>query len=221
MRLYGQCCTMTFLSVDTMPIRNIQRRIIQCISPYAMAFCVFIAVWCRKIQRAAVCLMVFAVNGGSSLQDDGRDTPVSSCQRACALWTPKAAHSALRFSRAKGARQESMKAEKAKFGAGLSQARQWLTLRVSAEEKRRVEEQAALAGLSVSEYMRRTGFSGAGGGRPIVAAADEAMLRELRRVGGLLKHHFVTAQSVGSGEELSEALRVLTRTIEHITTHFR
>ena len=110
-----------------------------------------------------------------------------------------------------------MKAKKAKSGAGLSAARQWLTLRVSPEEKQRVAEQAALAGLSASEYMRRNVF----GGRPIVAAADEAMLRELRRVGGLLKHHFVTAQSVGSGEELSEALRVLSRTIEHITTHFR
>ena len=110
-----------------------------------------------------------------------------------------------------------MKTEKAKPGAGLSQARQWLTLRVSPEEKQRVEQQAAIAGLSASEYMRRHIF----GGRPVVAAADEAMLRELRRVGGLLKHHFMTAQSAGSGEELSEALRVLSRTIEYITTRFR
>ena len=110
-----------------------------------------------------------------------------------------------------------MKAQKAQSGAGFSHARQWLTLRVSAEEKERVEQQAAIAGLSASEYMRRHVF----GGRPVVAAADEAMLRELRRVGGLLKHHFVTAQSVGSGEELSEALRVLSHAIERITTHFR
>ena len=110
-----------------------------------------------------------------------------------------------------------MKAQKAKSGAGFSHARQWLTLRVSPKEKQQVEQQASIAGLSASEYMRRHVF----GGRPVVAAADEAMLRELRRVGGLLKHHFVTAQSVGSGEELSEALRVLTRAIEQITTHFR
>ena len=110
-----------------------------------------------------------------------------------------------------------MKAKKAKSGAGFSHARQWLTLRVSAEEKQQVGQQASIAGLSASEYMRRHVF----GGRPVVAAADEAMLRELRRVGGLLKHHFETARSVGCGEELSEALRVLTRAIEHITTHFR
>lgn len=109
-----------------------------------------------------------------------------------------------------------MKAKKAESGAGLSQARQWLTLRVSAEEKQRVAEQASLAGLSVSEYMRRIVF----GGRPIVAAADAAMLRELRRVGGLLKHHFALAQRVGSSESLSEALRLLTRTIEQVSNAF-
>lgn len=109
-----------------------------------------------------------------------------------------------------------MKAKHTKTDAGLSQARQWLTLRVSTEEKQRVEEQASLAGLSVSEYMRRTVF----GGRPVVAAADAAMLRELRRVGGLLKHHFETAQHVGSGEQMNEALRLLARTIERIGNAF-
>ena len=114
-----------------------------------------------------------------------------------------------------------MKAEKAQSGAGLSQARQWLTLRVSAEEKQRVEEQAALTGLSVSEYMRRTVF----GGRPVVAAADAAMLRELRRVGGLLKHHFATVQQAGLGEDISaqmsDTLRLLSRSIEIISRTFR
>ena len=114
-----------------------------------------------------------------------------------------------------------MKAEKAQSAAGLSHARQWLTLRVSAEEKQRVGEQAALAGLSVSEFMRRTVF----GGRPIVAAADEAMLRELRRVGGLLKHHFATVQQVGLGdgiaEQMSDTLRMLSRSIEIVSRTFR
>ena len=109
-----------------------------------------------------------------------------------------------------------MNAKNTKTGAGLSPSRQWLTFRVSAEEKQRVEEQASLAGLSVSEYMRRTVF----GGRPVVAAADAAMLRELRRVGGLLKHHFEAAQRSGSGEQMGEALRLLTRTIERIGSAF-
>ena len=114
-----------------------------------------------------------------------------------------------------------MNAENTKTGAGLSQSRQWLTLRVSAEEKQRVEEQASLAGLSLSEYMRRTVF----GGRPVVAAADAAMLRELRRVGGLLKHHFTTLQQAGLGEgiaaQMSDTLRLLSRCIERISLAFR
>ena len=49
-------------------------------------------------------------------------------------------------------------------------------------------EEAAFAGLTVSEYMRRRFF----GGRPILAQADASMLREMRRIGGLLKHNFET-----------------------------
>ena len=114
-----------------------------------------------------------------------------------------------------------MKAEKAQSGAGLSQARQWLTLRVSPKEKQQVEQQASIAGLSASEYMRRHVF----GGRPVVAAADAAMLRELRRVGGLLKHHFATVQQAGLGEgisaQMSDTLRLLSRSIETISRTFR
>ena len=109
-----------------------------------------------------------------------------------------------------------MKTKKAETSAGLSVTRQWLTLRVSADEKMRVEAQAALAGLSASEFMRRRIF----GGRPVVAAADEAMLRELRRVGGLLKHYFVVLQKAGVNPEiiglLESTLRLLARTVERI-----
>jgi len=55
-------------------------------------------------------------------------------------------------------------------------------VRVTAGEKARLREDAALASLSVSELVRRRYF-----GRPILARADQAMVRELRRLGGLLK----------------------------------
>lgn len=90
-------------------------------------------------------------------------------------------------------RQKGMNTKRADTGAGFSPARQWLTLRVSQEEKKRAEEQATSAGHSVSEYMHRRVF----GGRPVVALTDEAMLRELRRVGGLLKHNFETVRQTG------------------------
>ena len=53
------------------------------------------------------------------------------------------------------------------------------TFRLTAEEDARIEKQAAVAGISVSEYMRRLFF----GGRPIVAKSDEQAIRELRRLG--------------------------------------
>jgi hypothetical protein len=58
------------------------------------------------------------------------------------------------------------------------------TLRLTAGEDARLEAQADMAGISVSEYMRRLFF----GGRPIIARTDDRMIRELRRMGGLLKH---------------------------------
>jgi len=58
-----------------------------------------------------------------------------------------------------------------------------INVRLTSAEKARLREDADLAGLSVSELVRRRYF-----GRPIVANADAVMLKELRRLGGLLKH---------------------------------
>lgn len=91
-----------------------------------------------------------------------------------------------------------------------------ISLRVTLQEKARLEEQASIAGLSVSEYMRRKFF----GGRPIIAKTDETMVRELRRVGGLVKYNFETLRQAGGNQEcydqLSETLRLLRKTIEQI-----
>ena len=58
-----------------------------------------------------------------------------------------------------------------------------LNLRLTADEKAKLKEDADLAGLSMSELVRRRYF-----GRPIIASSDAIMLKELRRLGGLLKH---------------------------------
>ena len=100
---------------------------------------------------------------------------------------------------------------------GKYAAKQWLTLRVTEYEKKRLAEQAAVAGLSVSEYLRRL----LSGGSPILAHTDERMIRELRRQGGLLKSNFVTLRQSGASPELmeymEELLRRLGQTIERIT----
>ncbi len=70
-----------------------------------------------------------------------------------------------------------------------------IAVRLTPDEKARLRDDAGLAGLSVSELVRRRYF-----GRPIVAGTDMVMVRELRRMGGLLKHIHNTADGVYSRE---------------------
>lgn len=84
------------------------------------------------------------------------------------------------------------------------------TLRLSEREDARLMEHAAVAGLSVSEYMRRLFF----GGRPIIASTDAQMIRELRRMGGLLKHLSVTRPDAAA--EMREALASIRQAIDRL-----
>lgn len=90
------------------------------------------------------------------------------------------------------------------------------TLRLTAEEDKKLTRQAEAAGISVSEYMRRLFF----GGRPIIARTDDQTIRELRRLGGLLKHHFEVVKRAGNPATLSElnaTLRQIRRSIEALS----
>lgn len=68
-----------------------------------------------------------------------------------------------------------------------------VNVRLTTAEKARLREDAESAGLSVSELVRRRYF-----GRPIVAHADMATIRELRRLGGLLKHVHIESRGAYS-----------------------
>ena len=72
------------------------------------------------------------------------------------------------------------------------------TLRLSAEENERLARQADAAGISVSEYIRRLCF----GGRPVTSRTDNQTIRELRRLGGLLKHNFESVREAGGQQPL-------------------
>lgn len=90
------------------------------------------------------------------------------------------------------------------------------TVRLTAAEDEKLRGQADSAGLSVSEYMRRLFF----GGRPLVARTDDRTIRELRRLGGLLKHHFTDIRATGRAESLEEmdrTLQSIRRTIEALS----
>jgi hypothetical protein len=71
-------------------------------------------------------------------------------------------------------------------------------VRLTADELAEVREAAGLAGLSLSEYLRRRAL-----GRVVIAHADLAVVRELRRVGGLLK--LIHTESGGAYSEATAA----------------
>ena len=86
------------------------------------------------------------------------------------------------------------------------------TLRLSGEEDARLTREAEAAGISVSEYMRRRFF----GGRPIIARTDEQAIRDLRRLGGLLKHSFTAVRENGGASIVREMESLLRRIGEAI-----
>ena len=92
-----------------------------------------------------------------------------------------------------------MKDRKTEEG-GRSAARKWVTIRVTERENTRLTELAEIAGLSLSEYMRRRFF----GGRPLTAHTDLSTVAELRRIGGLLKHNFDTLRQAEAPPDILE-----------------
>jgi hypothetical protein len=86
-----------------------------------------------------------------------------------------------------------------------------INVRLTATEKAKLKEDADLSGLSLSELVRRRYF-----GKPILANADAVMLKELRRLGGLLKHVHNESQGVYS-KETAGALMALKAYLEQLS----
>ena len=85
-----------------------------------------------------------------------------------------------------------------------------VNIRLTTEEKERLRDDADMASLSMSALVRARYF-----GRPVVAHADQVMIKELRRVGGLLKH--VHNESAGAySAETSAALFLVNEAIKKI-----
>ena len=75
-----------------------------------------------------------------------------------------------------------------------------INVRLTAAEKLRLRDDADIASVSMSELVRRRYF-----GRPLLASADVVVLKELRRLGGLLKH----VHNESNGAYSSETARAL------------
>ena len=98
---------------------------------------------------------------------------------------------------------------KHKNAGGRYAANNLITLRVTPEEKEWLAERVAIIGISLSAYARHRLF----GGRPILPRADEGVIRELRRMGGLIKYNFETLRQANMGTECIRQHEELLRTI--------
>jgi uncharacterized protein (DUF1778 family) len=87
-----------------------------------------------------------------------------------------------------------------------------VNVRLTVAEKARLKDDADLAGLSVSEFVRRRSF-----GRAIIAQADAVTIKELRRLGGLVKHLHNETGGVYS-RETAAALVALRGYIEQLAS---
>ena len=86
---------------------------------------------------------------------------------------------------------------------GPEQLDERIMIRLTTAEKEQLKEDAKIANISLSALVRRRYF-----GRPILAHADAVMLKELRRIGGLLKHLHNESNGAHS-KETSSALIAL------------
>lgn len=89
------------------------------------------------------------------------------------------------------------------------------SVRVTAAEAAHVEEQAAAAGLSVSDYIRRRALGGRIAARK--SAADDAALRELNRVGVNLAQIVKRLNMTGDvAEDAGEVLAEVRGAVERV-----
>lgn len=83
-------------------------------------------------------------------------------------------------------------------------------VRLTSDEKARLQEDADLAGISMSALVRARYF-----GRPVIANTDLVTIKELRRLGGLLKLVHVESNGAYSKEtaaaliQLNEAIKAV------------
>lgn len=85
-----------------------------------------------------------------------------------------------------------------------------VNVRLTSEEKERLRDDADMAAISMSALIRARYF-----GRRVVANTDQVMIKELRRLGGLLKH--LHNESDGAyAPETSAALSLLSDAIRRV-----
>jgi len=90
-------------------------------------------------------------------------------------------------------------------------------MRLTAAERLQLRDEADLAGMSISELLRKRAI-----GKTIHVATDFVMIRQLRRLGGLQKHamnKFALHDEVV--DECSATIRAIHAAIERVANHDR
>ncbi len=85
----------------------------------------------------------------------------------------------------------------------------WIKFRCTAEDYQAISNKAIAAGLTTSEYLRRTALS-----RRIMVRTDIRMMNELLRLGGLQKHLY-TQMKDNMTTELSQQFSGVLASITH------
>ena len=88
-----------------------------------------------------------------------------------------------------------------------------LNFRLTGPEKIRLKEEADIAGLSMSEIVRSRYF-----GRPVIQNNSMSIIKELRRIGSLLR---ILSGSETYAEPSSEAFLQLKQVLEEVSNHDR
>jgi hypothetical protein len=91
-----------------------------------------------------------------------------------------------------------------------------ITFRISEADYTRLKNDAEIAGISVSDLIRKRFH-----GKKIKARVDLILINELRRLGGLLKHNFSALREGQASQELMLSQEETLEKIKNLITNFR
>ena len=86
-----------------------------------------------------------------------------------------------------------------------------MIVRMTQSERIALEDMASTAGMSMSEFVRRQSL-----GTPVVTKETSALIRELRRQGGLIKHIWLETGMVN--KDAAVAISIIANTIRKLAS---